>query len=89
MSCCQMCAHFKRWIKNKKWFSKPFVPRYDDAEGGLESEEFLPSANGKKPIRFTDVSKKVWIYVYCYDGNMLRTTVFAPENTESSANIKW
>ncbi|XP_037534647.1 sodium-coupled neutral amino acid transporter 3 [Nematolebias whitei] len=32
--------------------------RYDDAEGGLESEEFLPSANGKKPIRFTDFEGK-------------------------------
>ncbi|XP_017263885.1 sodium-coupled neutral amino acid transporter 3 isoform X2 [Kryptolebias marmoratus] len=32
--------------------------QYDDAEGGLESEEFLPSANGKKPIRFTDFEGK-------------------------------
>ncbi|KAM6928427.1 sodium-coupled neutral amino acid transporter 3-like [Xenentodon cancila] len=32
--------------------------QYDDPEGGLESEEFLPSADGKKPIRFTDFEGK-------------------------------
>uniref|UniRef100_A0A8C9ZMK2 Solute carrier family 38 member 3 n=1 Tax=Sander lucioperca TaxID=283035 RepID=A0A8C9ZMK2_SANLU len=31
-------------------------PRFDDPDGGLENEEFLPNADGKKPIRFTDVS---------------------------------
>lgn len=30
--------------------------RFDDPDGGLESEEFLPNMDGKKPIRFTDVS---------------------------------
>lgn len=32
------------------------LTRFDDPEGGLENEEFLPTADGKKPIRFTDVS---------------------------------
>ncbi|KAF3689953.1 Sodium-coupled neutral amino acid transporter 3 [Channa argus] len=32
--------------------------RYDDPEGGLENEEFLPNADGKKPIRFTDFEGK-------------------------------
>uniref|UniRef100_A0A8D0D6D1 Solute carrier family 38 member 3 n=1 Tax=Sander lucioperca TaxID=283035 RepID=A0A8D0D6D1_SANLU len=30
--------------------------QFDDPDGGLENEEFLPNADGKKPIRFTDVS---------------------------------
>lgn len=34
-------------------------PRYDDPDGGQENEGFLPSADGKKPVRFTDVSVKV------------------------------
>lgn len=29
--------------------------RYDDPDRVLESEEFLPSGNGKKPTHFTDV----------------------------------
>lgn len=29
--------------------------RYDEVEG-QEDEEFLPNAEGKKPVRFTDVS---------------------------------
>lgn len=33
-----------------------FPPRYDDPDGALENEEFLPSTDGKKPVRFTDVS---------------------------------
>ncbi|GAA6221939.1 sodium-coupled neutral amino acid transporter 3-like isoform X1 [Lates japonicus] len=32
--------------------------RFDDPDGGLENEEFLPSADGKKPIRFTDFEGK-------------------------------
>ncbi|KAF6726072.1 Sodium-coupled neutral amino acid transporter 3 [Oryzias melastigma] len=32
--------------------------RFEDPEGGLESEEFLPSGNGKKAIRFTDFEGK-------------------------------
>ncbi|XP_041836109.1 sodium-coupled neutral amino acid transporter 3 isoform X2 [Melanotaenia boesemani] len=32
--------------------------QFDDPDGGLESEEFLPSADGKKPIRFTDFEGK-------------------------------
>ncbi|KAM9759566.1 sodium-coupled neutral amino acid transporter 3 isoform 2-T3 [Menidia menidia] len=32
--------------------------QFDDPEGGQESEEFLPSADGKKPIRFTDFEGK-------------------------------
>ncbi|XP_072238112.1 sodium-coupled neutral amino acid transporter 3 isoform X1 [Leuresthes tenuis] len=32
--------------------------RFDDPEGGQESEEFLPNADGKKPIRFTDFEGK-------------------------------
>uniref|UniRef100_A0AAQ5Y676 Amino acid transporter transmembrane domain-containing protein n=1 Tax=Amphiprion ocellaris TaxID=80972 RepID=A0AAQ5Y676_AMPOC len=32
--------------------------RFDDPEGGLENEGFLPSADGKKPIRFTDFEGK-------------------------------
>uniref|UniRef100_A0A8D0D988 Solute carrier family 38 member 3 n=1 Tax=Sander lucioperca TaxID=283035 RepID=A0A8D0D988_SANLU len=33
-------------------------PRFDDPDGGLENEEFLPNADGKKPIRFTDFEGK-------------------------------
>ncbi|KAA8593368.1 sodium-coupled neutral amino acid transporter 3 isoform X1 [Etheostoma spectabile] len=32
--------------------------RFDDPDGGLENEEFLPSEDGKKPIRFTDFEGK-------------------------------
>ncbi|KAM9799860.1 sodium-coupled neutral amino acid transporter 3-like isoform X1 [Syngnathus typhle] len=32
--------------------------RFDDPEGALENEEFLPSADGKKPVRFTDFEGK-------------------------------
>ncbi|XP_072238115.1 sodium-coupled neutral amino acid transporter 3 isoform X2 [Leuresthes tenuis] len=32
--------------------------QFDDPEGGQESEEFLPNADGKKPIRFTDFEGK-------------------------------
>uniref|UniRef100_A0A1A8J7S1 Amino acid transporter transmembrane domain-containing protein n=1 Tax=Nothobranchius kuhntae TaxID=321403 RepID=A0A1A8J7S1_NOTKU len=32
--------------------------QYDDTDGGLESEKFLPSADGKKPVRFTDFEGK-------------------------------
>nr|XP_046239450.1 sodium-coupled neutral amino acid transporter 3 [Scatophagus argus] len=32
--------------------------RFDDPDGALENEEFLPSADGKKPIRFTDFEGK-------------------------------
>ncbi|KAM4588061.1 sodium-coupled neutral amino acid transporter 3 isoform 2-T4 [Odontesthes bonariensis] len=32
--------------------------QFDDPEGGQESEEFLPSVDGKKPIRFTDFEGK-------------------------------
>ncbi|XP_054640107.1 sodium-coupled neutral amino acid transporter 3 isoform X1 [Dunckerocampus dactyliophorus] len=32
--------------------------RFDDPDGGLENEEFLPSADGKKPVRFTDFEGK-------------------------------
>ncbi|KAM9859539.1 sodium-coupled neutral amino acid transporter 3 [Aulostomus maculatus] len=32
--------------------------RFDDPDGGLESEEFLPSGDGKKPMRFTDFEGK-------------------------------
>lgn len=32
--------------------------QFDDPDGGLENEEFLPSADGKKPIRFTDFEGK-------------------------------
>ncbi|XP_060898980.1 sodium-coupled neutral amino acid transporter 3 isoform X1 [Labrus mixtus] len=32
--------------------------RFDDPEGGLENEEFLPTADGKKPIHFTDFEGK-------------------------------
>ncbi|KAM9409857.1 sodium-coupled neutral amino acid transporter 3 isoform 2-T4 [Pholidichthys leucotaenia] len=32
--------------------------QYDDPDGGLESQGFLPSADGKKPIRFTDFEGK-------------------------------
>lgn len=35
-------------------------PRYDDPDGGQENEGFLPSAGGKKPVRFTDVSVNVF-----------------------------
>uniref|UniRef100_A0A667X265 Solute carrier family 38 member 3 n=1 Tax=Myripristis murdjan TaxID=586833 RepID=A0A667X265_9TELE len=32
--------------------------RFDDPEGMLESEEFLPNGDGKKPLRFTDFEGK-------------------------------
>ncbi|XP_069546831.1 sodium-coupled neutral amino acid transporter 3 isoform X1 [Brachyistius frenatus] len=32
--------------------------RFDDPDGGLENEEFLPNTDGKKPIRFTDFEGK-------------------------------
>ncbi|XP_040015071.1 sodium-coupled neutral amino acid transporter 3-like isoform X2 [Xiphias gladius] len=32
--------------------------QFDDPDEGLENEEFLPSAGGKKPIRFTDFEGK-------------------------------
>uniref|UniRef100_A0A8C5EH09 Sodium-coupled neutral amino acid transporter 3-like n=1 Tax=Gouania willdenowi TaxID=441366 RepID=A0A8C5EH09_GOUWI len=32
--------------------------RFDDPDGGLENEEFLPNADGKKAIRFTDFEGK-------------------------------
>ncbi|XP_070697398.1 sodium-coupled neutral amino acid transporter 3 isoform X2 [Pempheris klunzingeri] len=32
--------------------------QFDDPDGGLENEEFLPTADGKKPIRFTDFEGK-------------------------------
>ncbi|XP_030585716.1 sodium-coupled neutral amino acid transporter 3 isoform X1 [Archocentrus centrarchus] len=32
--------------------------RYEDPDDGLENEEFLPNADGKKPIRFTDFEGK-------------------------------
>ncbi|XP_061730633.1 sodium-coupled neutral amino acid transporter 3 isoform X1 [Nerophis ophidion] len=32
--------------------------RFDDPDGGLENEEFLPSADGKKPVHFTDFEGK-------------------------------
>uniref|UniRef100_A0A8C8DND6 Solute carrier family 38 member 3b n=1 Tax=Oryzias sinensis TaxID=183150 RepID=A0A8C8DND6_9TELE len=32
--------------------------QFEDPDGGLESEEFLPSGNGKKAIRFTDFEGK-------------------------------
>ncbi|XP_061544647.1 sodium-coupled neutral amino acid transporter 3-like [Phycodurus eques] len=32
--------------------------RFDDPDGGMENEEFLPSADGKKPVRFTDFDGK-------------------------------
>ncbi|XP_055077712.1 sodium-coupled neutral amino acid transporter 3 isoform X2 [Periophthalmus magnuspinnatus] len=32
--------------------------QYEDPDGALESAEFLPSADGKKPIRFTDFEGK-------------------------------
>uniref|UniRef100_A0A4W6D1Q1 Solute carrier family 38 member 3 n=1 Tax=Lates calcarifer TaxID=8187 RepID=A0A4W6D1Q1_LATCA len=35
-----------------------FPFRFDDPDGGLENEEFLPSTDGKKPIRFTDFEGK-------------------------------
>uniref|UniRef100_A0A3Q1JVT3 Solute carrier family 38 member 3b n=1 Tax=Anabas testudineus TaxID=64144 RepID=A0A3Q1JVT3_ANATE len=35
-----------------------FPPRYDDPDGALENEEFLPSTDGKKPVRFTDFEGK-------------------------------
>lgn len=31
--------------------------RFDDPEGGLENDEFLPSTDGKAPVRFKDVSE--------------------------------
>ncbi|KAM7006569.1 sodium-coupled neutral amino acid transporter 3 [Tautogolabrus adspersus] len=36
----------------------PEEDQFDDPEGGLENEEFLPTADGKKPIRFTDFEGK-------------------------------
>ncbi|MEQ2232285.1 hypothetical protein ILYODFUR_009622 [Ilyodon furcidens] len=32
--------------------------QFDDPEGALESEEFLPRPDGKKPTRFTDFEGK-------------------------------
>ncbi|XP_035517925.1 sodium-coupled neutral amino acid transporter 3 [Morone saxatilis] len=32
--------------------------QFDDPDGGLESEEFLPTPDGKKPTRFTDFEGK-------------------------------
>jgi len=32
--------------------------QYDDADTGLENEEFLPNGDGKKPVRFTDFEGK-------------------------------
>ncbi|XP_077386215.1 sodium-coupled neutral amino acid transporter 3-like isoform X2 [Festucalex cinctus] len=32
--------------------------QFDDPDGGLENEEFLPSTDGKKPVRFTDFEGK-------------------------------
>ncbi|XP_040889966.1 sodium-coupled neutral amino acid transporter 3 isoform X2 [Toxotes jaculatrix] len=32
--------------------------QFDDPDGGLENEEFLPNADGKKPIRFKDFEGK-------------------------------
>uniref|UniRef100_A0A7N6BTI1 Solute carrier family 38 member 3b n=1 Tax=Anabas testudineus TaxID=64144 RepID=A0A7N6BTI1_ANATE len=34
------------------------VKIYDDPDGALENEEFLPSTDGKKPVRFTDFEGK-------------------------------
>uniref|UniRef100_A0A8C9ZM39 Solute carrier family 38 member 3 n=1 Tax=Sander lucioperca TaxID=283035 RepID=A0A8C9ZM39_SANLU len=36
----------------------PEEDQFDDPDGGLENEEFLPNADGKKPIRFTDFEGK-------------------------------
>ncbi|XP_008284342.1 sodium-coupled neutral amino acid transporter 3 isoform X2 [Stegastes partitus] len=36
----------------------PEEDQFDDPDGGLENEGFLPSADGKKPIRFTDFEGK-------------------------------
>ncbi|XP_034724711.1 sodium-coupled neutral amino acid transporter 3 isoform X2 [Etheostoma cragini] len=36
----------------------PDEDQFDDPDGGLENEEFLPSEDGKKPIRFTDFEGK-------------------------------
>ncbi|XP_055365303.1 sodium-coupled neutral amino acid transporter 3 isoform X2 [Betta splendens] len=36
----------------------PEEDQYDDPDAGLESEGFLPSADGKKPVRFTDFEGK-------------------------------
>lgn len=41
--------------KEKKFFRL-------DPDGVLESEEFLASGDGKKPIQFTDVSEKTHLY---------------------------
>lgn len=41
---------------NCKFTAVLLIPRFDDPEGALESEEFLPNTHGKKPTRFTDVS---------------------------------
>ena len=56
--------------------------RYDDPEGGQENDEFLPTADGKKPIRFTDVrkiyrqqlNKKIWNYV-----KFVSSCLFSPQ----------
>uniref|UniRef100_A0A671XLT7 Solute carrier family 38 member 3 n=1 Tax=Sparus aurata TaxID=8175 RepID=A0A671XLT7_SPAAU len=54
-----MCTVFRgSWRRNKLTVVVHFLVRFDDPEAGLENEGFLPSADGKKPIRFTDFEGK-------------------------------
>lgn len=56
------CRHLKTFqmhIERTSIHTQCIVPfRYEDPETGLENEEFLPSADGKKQMRFTDVREK-------------------------------
>ncbi|XP_056131330.1 sodium-coupled neutral amino acid transporter 3 [Lampris incognitus] len=52
----EMCVPMK--IMSEEDQNGTQAVRFDDADGTLESEEFLPSGDGKKPIRFTDFEGK-------------------------------
>lgn len=56
------CIVFRGRWRDHQLTGINFPFRFDDPDGGLENEEFLPSTDGKKPIRFTDVSVKAHIY---------------------------
>lgn len=56
-----MCTLFAGRQRHSQLTVIYLLPRFDDPDGGLENEEFLPTADGKKPIRFTDVSVKALV----------------------------
>uniref|UniRef100_A0A4W6D2D9 Solute carrier family 38 member 3 n=1 Tax=Lates calcarifer TaxID=8187 RepID=A0A4W6D2D9_LATCA len=52
------CIVFRGRWRDHQLTGINFPFRFDDPDGGLENEEFLPSTDGKKPIRFTDFEGK-------------------------------